>query len=719
MTDLDATAARAAEDHLTADARAPDLAPLFAPSSLAIVGASERPGTIGHTLTETLAGLKFAGPIWPINPRHTELYGLRCYASVADLPGAPDMVVFGIKGSAAVDELEVLGALGARAAVIYDNGFAEAGEAGAALQARLVATCRRYGIALCGPNCMGTIGAHDGFSSYRLAITEPERFRGGVGLISHSGSITIGLLADVRRYGFSKVVSAGNEAVADAADYIQHFIDDPYTRSIACFLETVRRPAAFRAALSRAAEADKPVVILKVGRSARAGYAIVTHTGGLAGEAQVFSDVLWRLNAIEVADLVEMSEVLAALDGPRRPRGGRIAVATGSGGQAELLLDVADAAGLSLPPLDRESIAEVERVVGPITGDGNPLDCWGNGDVRTNLAHSLDLLGRHPGYDAVALCNEQSDGAPIRMPDTTITVLGEAGRKSDKPFYCLNLRAGMMRTQNIDRLRADGVITLGGARQGLLAIDRVGRYEQRRRQAVEAALAPPAGNPLAAERRRVINEFDAKRLLAPFGVPVPPEQLVHSADEACAAAERIGWPIVLKAVSDQIAHKTELGLVRLDLRDRGELVAAWEQMSERLRTAAPDATLAGWLVQPMIRDGIEVFLGLRRDPDWGLALAFGLGGIFLEVMRDVALRTLPLEPGDAREMIHETKAAHVLAGVRGAPPADLEALAKCIEALADFGRSGADDLVECDLNPVKVFPRGCLVLDALIVLDRS
>jgi acyl-CoA synthetase (NDP forming) len=414
-----------------------------------------------------------------------------------------------------------------------------------------------------------------------------------------------------------------------------------------------------------------------------------------------------------------MSEVLAALDGPRRPRGGRIAVATGSGGQAELLLDVADAAGLSLPPLDRESIAEVERVVGPITGDGNPLDCWGNGDVRTNLAHSLDLLGRHPGYDAVALCNEQSDGAPIRMPDTTITVLGEAGRKSDKPFYCLNLRAGMMRTQNIDRLRADGVITLGGARQGLLAIDRVGRYEQRRRQAVEAALAPPAGNPLAAERRRVINEFDAKRLLAPFGVPVPPEQLVHSADEACAAAERIGWPIVLKAVSDQIAHKTELGLVRLDLRDRGELVAAWEQMSERLRTAAPDATLAGWLVQPMIRDGIEVFLGLRRDPDWGLALAFGLGGIFLEVMRDVALRTLPLEPGDAREMIHETKAAHVLAGVRGAPPADLEALAKCIEALADFGRSGADDLVECDLNPVKVFPRGCLVLDALIVLDRS
>jgi acyl-CoA synthetase (NDP forming) len=627
------------------------------------------------------------------------------------------MVVFGIKGSTAVDEIERLGALGVRAAVIYDNGFAEAGEAGAALQARLVATCRRYGIALCGPNCMGTISPYDGYSSYRLVITEPAAFRGGVGLISHSGSITIGLLADVRRYGFSKVVSAGNEAVLDAVDYLHHLIDDPHTRIIAAFLETVRRPAAFRAALARAAAADKPVVVLKVGRSARATHAIVTHTGGLAGEAAVFSDVLRRANAIEVSDLVEMSEVLAALDGPRRPRGRRIAVATGSGGQAELLLDVAESASLTLPPLDKPSVAEIERVVGPITGDGNPLDCWGNGDVRTNLGHSLALLGRHPDYDAVALCNEQSDGAPIRMPDATIMVLGEQARQSDKPFYCLNLRAGMMRTQNIERLRADGVVMLGGARQGLLAIDRVGRYEMRR-GAARAAAPPARSNPVAAERRRVINEFAAKRLLAPFGVPVPNEVLVHSVEEACAAADRIGWPVVLKAVSDDIAHKTELALVRLDLRDRSELAAAWAAMSERLRTAAPKAALAGFLVQPMVRGGVEVFVGVRRDPDWGLALAFGLGGIFLEVVRDVALRTLPLEPGDAHDMIGETKAAQVLAGARGAPPADVAALTQCIEAVADFACGCVEDLVECDLNPIKVLPHGCLVLDALIVLDR-
>src|SRR5262245_1055647 len=684
MTDRDAAAARTANGRgATTTTRAPDPARLFAPSSVAIVGASERAGTIGYTLTETLKGLGFGGPIWPINPRHAELYGLRCHGSVADLPAVPDMIVFGIKGSAAVDELETMGALGVRAAVIYDNGFAEAGEAGAALQAKLVATCQRYGIALCGPNCMGTISPYDGFSSYRLVITEPDRFRGSVGLISHSGSITIGLLADVRRYGFSKVVSAGNEAVLDAVDYLHCLIDDPHTRIIAAFLETVRRPAAFRAALERAAAADKPVVVLKVGRSARAGHAIVTHTGGLAGEAQVFSEVLRRANAIEVSDLTEMSEVLAALNGPRRPRGRRIAVATGSGGQAELLLDVADSAGCSLPPLERAAIAEVERVVGPITGDGNPLDCWGNGDVRTNLAHSLAVLGRHPGYDAVALCNEQSDGAPIRMPDAAITVLGETARQSDKPFYCLNLRAGMMRTDNLERLGGDGVVTLGGARQGLLALDRVGRYELRR-HAARAAPAPPLGNPVARERRRVVNEFDAKRLLAPFGVPVVSEQLVHSAEEACTAAADLGWPVVLKAVSDDIPHKTELGLVRVALRDRGELLAAWETMTERVRTAALQAALHGFLIQPMIGGGVEVFLGVRRDRDWGLVLAFGLGGIFLEVMRDVALRTLPLEGGDAEAMIAETLAARVLAGVRGAPPADVAALTRCIAAVAQF-----------------------------------
>ncbi|MCC7086591.1 MAG: acetate--CoA ligase family protein, partial [Pirellulales bacterium] len=630
---------------------------LFAPSSIAIVGASDRPGTIGEILTSSLQRMEFAGPIWPVNPRHSELYGLRCFASINDLPAAPDLVVFGVKGSAAVEELGALAARGVRAAIIYDSGFTESGKDGADLQSRLVTLCREYRIALCGPNCMGIISPHSKTSTYRLAIVDPDRLKGNVGLISHSGSITIGLLSDVRRFGFSSVISAGNEAVIDAVDYINYLIDDPHTKIIAAFLESVRRPDEFRRALERAATFGKPVVILKVGRSERAERAIVSHTGGLAGETHVFSEVLRRANAIEVTDLVEMTEVLAALQAARRPRGRRIAVVTGSGGQAELLLDIAESANLSLPPLGPSSIAEVERVIGRVTGDGNPLDAWGNGDVRTNLTHALDVLVRDDGYDAIAYCAEHADGAPIKLSEVVIPILVEASRKSDKPFYGLNLRPGLIWKKGLDLLQAEGLAMLGGARQGLAAIDRVARYELKRKTKSSPAtghLNRGAHNPILGETRSVINEFDGKRLLAGFGVPIPVEELVQSPEAACIAAERIGWPVVLKAISDDVPHKTELGLVKLNIRDADELRAAWSDLVARFAKASAGATLAGLLVQPMIAEGFEVFAGLRRIPDWGLVLVFGLGGVFLEVMRDVAMRTLPLEPGDVREMIAET-----------------------------------------------------------------
>jgi acetate---CoA ligase (ADP-forming) len=705
---------------VSADSRVLNIQKLFSPKSIAIFGASERPRTIGTVIAESLRNLQFSGPIWSINPKYDRLYEHPCFPSVDALPGVPDIVAFGVKGDAAVAALETLGVRGVRAVALYDHGFAESGSEGAALQSRLVEICRKYDMALCGPNCMGTLSPHDRFSSYRLPITNAAAIKGNVSLISHSGSITIGLLADVRRFGFSRVVSSGNEAVLDAVDYLHHFLDDPNTRVIAAFLETVRRPVEFRAALERAAEMGKPVVVLKVGRSARASRAIVSHTGGLAGETRIFSEVLRRANAIEVSDLVEMTEVLTTLQGPRWPRGRRIAVATGSGGQAELLLDLAEGANLQLPPLPPHAAEEVERVIGPLTGDGNPLDAWGNGDIQKNITHALDVLGREPAYDAVALCNEQADDAPVSMPQAAISILAEAAAKSDKPFYCLNLRPGIMRKANVDLLQARGVMTLGGGRQGLAAIDSVGRYELRRQKPRAQSAAGSQRNPVAAERRRVVNEFEAKRLLRQFGVPVPEEVLVRSPDAACAQAEKIGWPVVLKVVSDAVAHKTEHGLIRLNLRSAEEVRVAFGELMQRFEIAAPGGDFAGVVVQPMIVDGVEVFAGLRCDPDWGLVLAFGFGGTLLEIVEDVALRVLPLEDGDTRDMITETKAARVLAGVRGAPPADIGALESCLQALAAFGAACGGDLLECDINPIKVLPqrRGCIALDALIVLNR-
>src|SRR6266850_6504986 len=323
---------------------------LLRPRSIAIVGASERP-SVGRTLVEALDGIGFRGDVYPINPRYESLLGRRCYASVADLPRDVDVLAFCVNHARVLEQMQPAADRGVGAAVIFDGGFAEADEEGRRRQDAIAGICREASIALCGPNCMGVISPHVPSLTYIQAVHDPTHLAGNVGMISQSGSICIGLLTDCRRFGWSHVISSGNEAVVAAVDFLEYLIDDPTTKVIAMFLETVRQPERFVAALDRAADRGKPVVVLKVGRSDRTRRAISSHTGGLAGEARVFSAVLRAHRAIEVNELDEMVEVLACCQGPRWPRGRRVAVMTASGGLAELILDLASAAGLDLPPL--------------------------------------------------------------------------------------------------------------------------------------------------------------------------------------------------------------------------------------------------------------------------------------------------------------------------------------------------------------------------------
>jgi acyl-CoA synthetase (NDP forming) len=539
-----------------------------------------------------------------------------------------------------------------------------------------------------------------------------------VGLISQSGSICIGLLADCRRFGWSHVISSGNEAVLTAVDFLEHLIDDPMTRVIALFLESVREPDRFVAALDRAADRGKPVVVLKVGRSERARRAITSHTGGLAGEARVFSAVLRAHRAIEVAELDEMAEVLACCQGPRWPRGRRLAVMTASGGQAELLLDLATVAGIDLPPLSPAARSEMREALGTLTGDGNPLDAWGNGDYATNFPRALSLLGADPGYDVVTVCSDSFDDQPFGAPERLLAyarILADGAARSPKPFYYMTTRAGIFRRDVLAFLREHGIPLIGGTRQGLGAIDRLARW----------ATLPPLRTPavgrdqmetlLARGPRPTIHEHDAKRLLADAGLPVIEERVVAGLPEARVAAADLGYPVVLKVVSDDIPHRSDLGLVEVGLRDEPELALAWARMSLRLDGLGRRGV--GFLVQPMARDGLEVFAGVSTDPDWGPVLAFGAGGVLIEAIADVALRALPLREGDVEAMIAETRAGTLLAGHRGRPPGDVAALARCLTALADFAWRERRHLLEIDVNPILVRERGkgCVVVDALIV----
>jgi acyl-CoA synthetase (NDP forming) len=701
--------------------------PLVAPRSIAIVGATDRPSA-SRSLIEALAAIGFAGTIYPVNPKYQTVLNHICYPTLTDLPEAPDIVVLSVRNPLVPEQIRLAAKRGARAAVIYDSGFAELGEDGARLQAEIAGICREANMPVCGPNCMGILNPTARVTTYKQSVMKTEGLAGNVGVISQSGSVAIAILSDLRRFGVSLSVSSGNEAVTRTVDYLEYMIDDPATKVIATFTETVREPERYVAALDRAAATGKPVVVLKVGKTERTQRAITSHTGGLAGSSRVFSELLRAHRAIEVNDLDEMTEVLAVCQGARWPRGRGISVITGSGGLAEMILDVGTAVNLHLPPLSPAERAEAESVIGRITGDGNPFDAWGNGNYAVNVPHAMSVVDKSPQIDSVVYCADTSNeghlGDPARIPEN-VKMLNTAAAQSSKPYYLLSSRSGTMNTQQAKALREAGLVQIGGTRQGLGALDRVGRYMAPRPPVRVAAgparseLAHTLADLLAANpARRTINEFDAKQLLDAYGVRATREQCVTNPAEAADAARQIGFPVVLKVVSDDIPHKTELGLVAVNLRNEQALAQAFATLSQRLGELESRPSDCRYLVQEFVAGGVEVFAGVSRDPDFGLSLAFGLGGTAIEVTRDFALRMLPLREGDAEAMIAETRAAALLGAVRGRPAADVASLAACLYALADFASANADHLAEIDLNPIKALPegQGCVVVDALIVL---
>lgn len=453
---------------------------LFKPKSIAVIGASDKP-TIGKRLIASLDRIEFAGSIFPVNPSYSTVSGRKCYASIAELPDAPDVAVFCVGHARVLDPLLAAAESGVRGAVIYDGGFAERGEEGRKLQDKVQGICRDAEIALCGPNCMGVLSPHDRSTTYLQELRDPAGLAGNVGIVSQSGAVCISLLTDIRRFGFSHVVSSGNEAVLAAADYFGYLVDDPNTRVIGGFIETIRSPDRFVAALDRAAVGKKPVVVLKVGRTERTQRAVTTHTGGLAGDSGFVSELLRAHRAIEVSDLVEFTEVLAASQSERRPMGRRMGVITSSGGLAELILDTSGVADLRLPPLSAAAKAEIEGEIGFVTGDGNPLDAWGNGTFAVNLPHALDLFEHSPDHDIVVFCRDNCDGQPFEMPEiprSYLELFVRAAASSKKPHYLLHTRPGVMNREQVAYLRAAGVPIVGGIREGLAAIDRLARGNQ-------------------------------------------------------------------------------------------------------------------------------------------------------------------------------------------------------------------------------------------------
>jgi len=696
-----------------------DLRRLLQPASIAVVGASTKPSS-GRSIIASLKALQYPGAIYPVNPAYEEILGHRCYSSVEELPDNIDLAAFCIGNARLIDAFATLAKKGLGAATVYASGFAEADDENSRrLNDALMRISTDHAIALCGPNCMGVLSPASKSSAHMNEVVDPASLLGNVGLISQSGSICSSLIADCRRYGFSYIVSSGNEAVLTLADYLDFMIRDDTTKVIAIFAESIRDPIRFMRMLDAAADAGKPVVILKAGKSERAKQAILTHTGSLAGQYKIFSAMLKAHRAIEVNDIDELCEVLAVCQGKWWPRGRRLAIVTGSGGQAELILDRSHTAGLDLAPLAQEERADALIAFGGIAGDGNPLDAWGDGDYRKNYCHALHLLGRSERYDAVALCIDGADHQPVTNPGRIAEfaqILADAAAPFRKPFYSISMRPGVFHSEQGRILSKAGIALIGGSTQGLGAIDRVARWAQP--QPPLRSIGKTADPGRIPQNGATINEHDAKRLLKAAGIEVTPERLVQTLDAAEGAAESIGYPVVLKVVSDDVLHKSDFGLVAVGLHDRHALHQAWTSMQANLERLTPPPILAGFLVQKMIGRGVEVFVGVNRDPQFGPAISVGLGGTLVGLVGEIAIRMLPLRQGEAETLINEAGVlSEMLRGVRGAPPADTAALQKCVEAVGDFAYAVQDDIAEVDINPVIVLPdgAGCVVVDALMV----
>ncbi|MBC6440230.1 MAG: acetate--CoA ligase family protein [Rhodospirillales bacterium] len=692
---------------------------LLNPMSIAVVGASDRI-SIGRTIVESLGALGFGGAIHPVHPGRAEVLGHACHRNLAAIGSPVDLAAICLGQERVLTAVEEAAGIGVGALVIFAGGFAEAGEDGARQQARIVEICRENGIVLCGPNCMGAMSLANRSHAYMMDVLDRERLTGKVGFVSQSGSISIGMLTDTRRYGFSHVVSTGNEAVTTSAMFVEHMIDDPATGIIALFTETIRDPERFVAALDRAADAGKPVVVLKAGQSARAQTAIATHTGGMAGEARVFSAMLRAHRAIEVESMEEMTEVLAVLHGRNLPRGKRLSVVTGSGGHAGLLLDMAERAGFDFPPLRPEIRQRIESGIGPLTGDGNPADSWGQGDFAANFSVTLNQLFTCGDYDAVGVLLDANDGQAVDYLGQDEIVRGMMERNfegRDLPFYLMSSRHGVMKTHQVEEMTKLGIAMLSGLTQGLSAVCKVADWVNGRTFGSNAETAH--GEAPSWSGRASVHEIDAKRLLASAGLPASPERIATDVDDAVVAAGEIGYPAVMKAVGDAIPHRSEHGLIELRLGDADAVRAAWGRLTEKLGAMDAAAGETAIAVQAMAGPGVEVIAGIARDPAFGLVLAVGPGGVLAELFDEVKMCCLPPAPGDFEALIEGGRLATLLDGFRGAPPADRAALITALRALSDFAVAHAPWIEGIDINPLIVHTEGCTSVDALIVPRRQ
>ena len=678
--------------------------------SVAVVGASVRPQAPGREMVLQLVRGGFDGPVYPVNPRYREVMGLPCYPSLGDLPQTADLVLLGVPNAALEEQLRAAAAIGAAGAVIFASAHEDPRPDVPPLTERLAGIAREAGMAICGANCMGFVNLERRLRA--LAFHEREDLDAGpIAWISHSGSAFSALLHNRRGLRFNLAVSAGQELTTTMADYLAYAVDLRSTKVAALFLETVRDPVSFRAALSLAEERDVPVVALKVGREQRARELVEAHSGALAGEDAAYRALFEAHGVVRVETLDEMSDALELLGAGRRAAPGGLASVHDSGGERAHLIDAAARVGVPFAAISSETRVRLAGLLDPGLPPVNPLDAWGTGrEYERVFAESMAALLEDQDTAALAFTVDLS-GEDLEPGYTRVAL--HVSPTTEKPFAVLsNLRSGMDERRAAE-LRAAGVPVLEGTVSGLAAFRAL--FDVRDHRNLPPLAPPPPVPDEVRERWRARlaepapwSELEGLALLADYGIPVVEAAPATSADEAVDAAERIGWPVAVKAAA--VTHKTDVAGVHLRLGEPDDIRAAYADLASRLGPAV--------MVAAMAPPGVELALGVVWDAQFGPLVMAAAGGELIEVIRDRRMALPPLDEARARRVVDGLAVRPLLDGVRGRPPADVDAVARSLVRLSALAIDLGDRLEALDVNPLIAGPEGCVAVDALVVPQR-
>jgi len=689
------------------------LTPLLSPKTVGVIGASDDPGRIGGRPIAYMKARGFRGAILPVNPKRAEVQGLTAYASVDLLPEVPDVAIIAVPAEHVLPAIRALAARGTKGAILFSAGFAEMDAAGASAQADIVAAARAGGMRLLGPNCLGLfndrVGFYPIFSSSLEGGFSPH---GRVGIASQSGAFGTHLFvaARDRNIGTPICVTTGNEGDVTIGELIGWLAEDPDTDVIAAYAEGIREPATFLAALEAARAARKPVVMMKVGRSALGQAAAQSHTASVAGDDAVIDAVMAEFGVVRAHTIEGLLDIVYAATRRIYPARNTLGMITVSGGAGVLVSDLADTLGLAMPPMPPATQARLRALV-PFAAPVNPVDC------TAQVFNDMSLVGQFAeavvsegGYPSILTFFSQVGASPTIAPRLRPQLREVVQRHPDR----LHVLSVLAPTAMLREYEADGFLVFEDPSRAVFAIEAMGRFGAA--FARPAGLAPPALPPIALPPKTP-SEAAAKALLAQAGIISTPERIAQTGAAAVAAAEALGFPVVLKILSPDILHKTEIGGVLLDVGSAEAVAEGYDLLSARAGHRAPGARIEGVLVAKQLRGGVECILGIHNDPVFGPIAMFGLGGIFIEVMNDVVFRRCPFGVDVAEAMIRSIRGIKLLLGVRGQPAADIGALADMLARLSVFAASAGQRLKSVDLNPVFARPDGAFAADAIIEIE--